>query len=186
MSNVGEELVADYLRFVIGCEFVSMNVSTPDVQGEIDVVGMSLKEKRLYICEVATHLETGLNYVKNGVPDNVGRFMKKFAKNIAYARKYFPEYEHKIMLWSPIVKNQKATAKHNQMRDISTIKRQIWEKYKVKLEAVVNEVYLEALEQLREIAARKTEALESSVMRLFQIETKLKKHLAGLAKRNQL
>ena len=70
MARIGEELVADYLRFVTGCEFVSTNVSIHDVQGEIDVVGMHLKEKRLYVCEVATHLETGLLYVKGTTPDH--------------------------------------------------------------------------------------------------------------------
>jgi len=184
MANIGEELVADYLRFVTGCEFVSTNVSPPDVQGEIDVVGMHLKEKRLYVCEVATHLETGLMYVKNSTPDNVDRFIKKFSKDIEYARKYFPDYEHKFMLWSPIVRESKATAKHNQMRDIVEIKKQILKQYKVELDAVINKVYLQCLEQLQEIAAQKTEALGSNVMRLFQIESKLRKHLVRLEKRN--
>jgi hypothetical protein len=182
MTNVGEELVADYLKFVIGCEFVSTNVSPPEVQGEIDVVGMHLKEKRLFVCEVATHLTTGLRYTTNKTPDNVDRFIKKFSKDIEYARKYFPEYEHTFMLWSPIVRDSKATAKHNQIGDIAKIRKQIMKQYHVELETVINEVYLQCLEELKEIAAKETEALASNVMRLFQIESKLRKHVARLGK----
>ena len=77
MSKIGEELVADYLRFVTGCEFVSTNVSPPDVQGEIDVVGMHLKEKRLYICrvdrdnEMIERLENRLMEFRELVDDNI-------------------------------------------------------------------------------------------------------------------
>ncbi len=37
--NIGEEIVAVYLEHIKGCEFTQANLYTPDVQGEIDVVG---------------------------------------------------------------------------------------------------------------------------------------------------
>ncbi len=106
MQNPGEEIVGEYLKYFLGCDFVEYNLYTPDVQGEIDVVGLNPKNKIVYICEVATHLVTGLQYVKERQPDNVDRFTKKFRKNIEYANKYFDGYEKHFMLWSPIVKNQ--------------------------------------------------------------------------------
>jgi hypothetical protein len=79
MENIGETLVGDYLKVILGCDFVEFNLYTPDVQGEIDVVGINAKAKKIYICEVATHLVTGLMYVnpQDKTPDNVDRLSKK-------------------------------------------------------------------------------------------------------------
>lgn len=179
MENIGETLVGDYLKVILGCDFVEYNLYTPDVQGEIDVVGINAKDKKIYICEVATHLVTGLMYVnpKEKCPDNVGRFVKKFTKNIDYANKYFSEYEKRFMLWSPIIKNQKTGAKFNQTDDITEIKRQMFEKYQVEIEIFSNGEYMECLKKLRHYAGTETKELKSPVLRLFQIEEKLTKHL---------
>ena len=89
---VGEEIVAAYLQYVKHCEFIQQNLYTPDVQGEIDVVGINLEPKELYVCEVATHLTTGLRYVKDRQPNNVQKLTDKFARDIEYANKYFDDY----------------------------------------------------------------------------------------------
>ena len=102
--NIGEELVASYLEHLKGCDFIQKNLYTPDVQGEIDVVGINLKEKKIYICEVAIHLLTGLRYVKEKRSNNVQKLTEKLSRDIEYANKYFPDYERHIMLWSPIIK----------------------------------------------------------------------------------
>ncbi len=90
--NIGEEIVSVYLQYIRGCEFIQQNLYTPDVQGEIDVVGINLKSKELYVCEVAIHLTTGLRYVKEKQPNNVNKLIDKFSKDIEYAQKYFPDY----------------------------------------------------------------------------------------------
>jgi hypothetical protein len=178
VQNPGEEIVGEYLKYFLGCDFVEYNLYTPDVQGEIDVVGINPKANIVYICEVATHLVTGLQYVKNMQPDNVARFTKKFQKNIQYANKYFGEYEMHFMLWSPIVKNSRETSKNNQLRDIEEIKKNILREFGVELEPVINQAYLDCLKQLREYAARETKELKSPVLRLMQIEEKLARHVA--------
>lgn len=61
MINVGEQLVASYLQYIRGCEFIQTNVYTVDTQGEIDVVGINLKERKVYVAEVAIHLTSGCN-----------------------------------------------------------------------------------------------------------------------------
>ena len=99
-ANLGEEIVAAYLQYIKGCEFIQQNLYTPDVQGEIDVVGIDLETKTIYVCEVAIHLATGLYYV----PSNVIKLTEKFSKDIEYANKYFPDYTRQFMLWSPIVR----------------------------------------------------------------------------------
>lgn len=177
MQNIGEEIAGEYLKFVKGCEFIEYNLYTPDVQGEIDVIGINIKEKALYVCEVAIHLTTGLQYVKNKAPDNVNRFLNKFRKNIPYAEKYFPDYEKHFMLWSPIVKNQGVNAKHNQLNDVNEIKAKLKEEYGHDLELVINQTYQNAMDELRAVAAKETKELKSPVLRLLQIEEKLCKHL---------
>jgi hypothetical protein len=179
MENIGETLVGDYLKAILGCDFVEFNLYTPDVQGEIDVVGINAEKKELFICEVAIHLETGLMYVnpKSKITDNVDRFVKKFTKDIEYANKYFPEYKKRFMLWSPIVKNQKSGAKFNQTKDIEEIIRILLEKFNIKIEVFCNHNYRKCIDELREYALNESKELKSPVLRLLQIEAKLEKHL---------
>jgi len=118
MENPGEHLVGQYLRHLKNCDFVEYNLQTKFKQGEIDVVGINSDEKQVYICEVATHLETGLQYTKNNRPDNVERFKSKFIKNIKYAKDNFQGYDCHYMLWSPIVKiPKKKDTINNQEQD---------------------------------------------------------------------
>ncbi|HDT0712745.1 TPA: hypothetical protein QIC04_002500 [Morganella morganii subsp. morganii] len=180
MQNPGEEVVGEYLKYFLGCDFVEYNLYTPDVQGEIDVVGINPENKVVYICEVATHLVTGLQYVKDCQSDNVNRFTKKFRKNIQYANKYFEGYEKHFMLWSPIVKNQGMGAKNNQMRDIEEIQQNLRTEFGVELEPIINRAYFNCLSQLREYAAKETKELKSPILRLMQIEEKLAKHVSRL------
>ena len=180
MFNVGEEIAAEYLKWVCGCDFVEPNLKIPDVQGEIDVVGINLRDKQVFVCEVAVHLETGLQYVKNKRPDNVPRLTNKFDKGISYAQAYFPEYEIRPMLWSPLVKDQSAAAKYNQLRDVREIQQFVDERFCIQLEAIVNADFHRRIEELRDVARTKTEALTSPVMRFLQIEEKLAKHLVRL------
>lgn len=62
MEDPGEHLVGQYLREILKCDFVEYNLQIKETQGEIDVVGINSSEKEVIICEVATHLETGLQY----------------------------------------------------------------------------------------------------------------------------
>lgn len=175
--NVGEEICGEWLRHVEGCEFVEYNLKTSYVQGEIDVIGLNLKTRTVYACEVAVHLITGLQYVRDGHPDNVPRLTAKFRKDVQYVQKEFPEYHHIFMLWSPIVKNQRAGSKYNQMEDVRQIADTIESELGVKIKLVVNETFQEALQDLREAARRETKELDSSVMRYLQVEERLATHL---------
>lgn len=180
MQNPGEEIVGEYLKIVLNCDFIQYNLYTPDVQGEIDVIGINAKKNIVYICEVATHLITGLKYVKNKQPDNVNRFVKKFRKNIECANRCFAEYEKHFMLWSPIVKNAGPKAKNNQLRDIAEIQETLRREYGVGIKPIINHEYAKCLTELREYAAKETKELKSPVLRLMQIEEKLSKHLSKL------
>lgn len=175
--NIGEEIVSSYLQYIKKCEFIQNNLYTPDTQGEIDVVGIDIDNKTIYVCEVAIHLITGLQYTKNNRTNNVNKLYEKFCKDIEYANKYFPKYTKIFMLWSPIVKNQKVTAKNNQVNDVQEVIDKIKLKYKVEIEAIINERFLNCINELRNYAAIESKEIKSPVIRLFQIEEKIRKHL---------
>jgi len=184
VQNVGEELAGEYLRWIENCDFVTYNVYTQDTQGEIDVVGINTKTKQVYICEVATHLETGLQYVKDKHADNVDKLTRKFAKGIEYARKYLKEFTDvaplTVMLWTPIVRDQREGSKNNQLRDVQEIIKRVQQEYQVTLRAIYNESYQECLGKLREKAFELTEECKSPVMRFLQIESKLDRHVVKM------
>ena len=178
--NLGEEITAAYLRHIKSCEFIQQNLYTPDVQGEIDVVGIDLESRTIYVCEVALHLVTGLQYVKEGQPNNVNKLTEKFSKDIKYANKFFPDYEKHFMLWTPIVKRARPSAKHDQMRDIEEIKANLKERYGVTLECIINERFSQCLSELRDYARKETKELKSPVLRFMQVEEYLRRHIARL------
>ena len=180
--NLGEEIVAAYLQYIKGCEFIQQNLYTPDVQGEIDVVGIDLETKTLYVCEVAIHLITGLQYTKDNQPNNVNKLTEKFSKDIEYANKYFPDYSKHFMLWSPIVRVSGKRAKFNQMADVEEIKTNIQAKYGVALECIVNEKFADCLAELRDFARKETKDLKSPVLRFMQVEEHLKKYASRISK----
>jgi hypothetical protein len=176
MINVGEQLVASYLQYIRECEFTQMNLYTVDSQGEIDVVGIDLKRKKVYVCEVAIHLTTGLQYVKDKRPNNIQKLTDKFSRDIEYANKYFADYEKHFMLWSPVVKG-KGGSQYNQLGHLSAIDQNIKTSFGVSIEFVVNERFRECLQEMRTFAKSKTADLKCPVMRLLQIEEHLAKHL---------
>lgn len=178
MENPGEHLVGQYLRQVKNCDFIEYNLQTIFKQGEIDVVGIDSVNKKIFICEVATHLETGMQYVKNKRPDNVNRFVSKFDKNIEYAKQNFKDFEHTFMLWSPIIRIPKKDFTINsQIRDLEEIEKYLENKHSIKLEIIYNQRYLDCINELRDKARETSHEMKSPIMRFLQIEEKLKKLL---------
>ena len=182
MINVGEQLVSSYLHHILGCEFIQTNLPIPDAQGEIDVVGVNLTEKRVYICEVAIHLTTGLQYTKNSGPNNIEKLTTKFSKDIDYAHAHLNEYDPTFMLWSPVVKNSKGQVKYNQAQHIRAIRQNIRERYRVNIEWIINERFQECLHELRAFVKTQTKALQCPLLRLMQVE----EHLSTFLNKGQI
>lgn len=179
MINIGEQLVASYLQYLRGCEFIQTNLYTVESQGEIDVVGINLKERKVYVAEVAIHLTTGLQYVKDKRPNNVQKLTEKFSRDIEYANRYFSEYDKHFMLWSPVVKSGKKAPQYNQLGHIRDIDANIQAKYGVDIEFVINEKFLACLGEMRAFSKSASADLKCPVMRLFQIEEWLTKHIGN-------
>ena len=180
--NVGEQLVSSYLRYIRKCDFIQTNLYTVDGHGEIDVVGINLKEKKVYVCEVAIHLTTGLQYVKDKRPNNVNKLVEKFTRDIAYARQYLADYSHEFMLWSPIVKDRKGNPQYNQVGHLAEVKRQLREACGVELTCVVNDEFASALKTLRTYAGGETAELQCPLMRLLQIVELLARHVSRVGR----
>ncbi len=189
MINVGEELVASYFQYIRGCDFIQKHLYTDDTHGEIDVVGINLKENKLYIAEVAGTFTTGLQYAKKGRPNYAQKLTEKFSRDIEYAKKYFAGYDRHFMLWSPLVKGgSNRGLAYDQLDHIKNIDLNIRSKYKVKIEFVVNERFLSCLNEMHAFAKSTHDDLECPVMRVFQFEEWLTKHVSkrtaiGLATR---
>lgn len=179
MINVGEQLVSSYLRYIKGCEFIQTNIQTSTVQGEIDVLGINLKKKEVYFCEVAIHLTTGLQYVKDKRPNNVNKLTEKLTKNIAYANAYFPagEYARHFLIWSPIAKRRLKNPQYDQVGHLTQVQENIKEATGEEIGLYVNERFQQAINELRKAAGGKTEELKCPIMRFMQVEHYLRKHL---------
>ncbi len=170
MENPGERLVGDYLRFIKECDFVDFNVYTKAIQGEIDVVAVNQNKKLAYICEVVTHLTTGIQYVQNKRPDTSDRLIKKFLKDIQYGTDAFPDYTVEYMLWSPVVRRSKGKPEYNQFVHLKRVEDEVFSMTNVKLTLVINRTYINAMEALRAYARSETKELKSPIMRFLQIE----------------
>lgn len=172
--NLGEQICGDWLRHAQRCDFVSFNVRTVEQQGEIDVLGVHMRDRIVYACEVAMHLQTGLQYT-----DNVGKLTQKFRRAITYLEANFADFDKRLMLWSPIVKSSRAGAQHDQSRDVSRVLETIGQVPGVRIVAVINEEFQDALDALRRVSRFETKELDSPVMRMFQVEERLATHLGN-------
>lgn len=176
MPSPGEEFVGEYLRHICECEFIQYNLQTRHTQGEIDVVGINLQHRKLFVCEVAVHLATGLQYTNNKRPNNVEKLTDKFIKGVDFARSDFPSFEHCFMLWSPIVKRKKNPI-YDQLGHLEEIQRRLLAKRGVEMECYINSRFKAALDRLRVHAASTTASLASPITRLLQIQEHLALHL---------
>jgi hypothetical protein len=171
MENPGERLVGDYLRFIKQCDFVDFNVYTLVSQGEIDVIGVNHGRKEAYVCEVATHLKTGIQYVgKDSRPDTAERLIRKFLKDIIYGTAAFPDHTVHYMLWSPVVRWSTGMAEYDQFAHIRRIEESVLAQTGVAIELVINQAFVAAIDALRQVARTESKELKSPVMRFLQIE----------------
>jgi hypothetical protein len=89
---------------------------------EIEIIGISSIKKIIYPCEVATHLENGLQYIRERMPDNVKRFFKKFEKDIRYATTYFNEFNKVTFVVILCINTERQqTIRYNNLITISTV-----------------------------------------------------------------
>lgn len=81
--DMGESLVGAYLRYGEACDFVVYDTQT-EGQGEIDVIGFQVEQRRVWLCEVATHLD-GLLYGSGGVAGTLAKVRQKVERALAFS-----------------------------------------------------------------------------------------------------
>ncbi|SRR5713101_8434777 len=136
-TEMGEYLVGAWLKEVKQCDFIQYNARLPEGHlpglSEVDVIGLDLKNKIAYLCEVTTHLRgvlygTYQNTIKK-IRDKFDRD-KKFSDKILGA---FPIRHY--MLWSPVVPEGKLTSQLTELEGKG-------------VELVVNRKYAERIKEI--------------------------------------
>lgn len=154
-TDIGEYFVGAYLRLVENCDFVDYNVRTPnggrDGLNELDVLGIKIQTRVVYLCEVTTHI-CGLQYGKN-YRDTVLRIRAKHAWQRAYAQQYLPDFTPRYQLWSPVVSPRVKT-------ELARIEN---------FEVVANGDYKNRVKELRGLARNETRNTQNPVFRVLQI-----------------
>lgn len=118
---------------------------------ELDVVGLNLKSRVAYVCEVTTHLH-GM------CPKSAVKIIDKHKQQREYAAKLLGGFGIHYMLWSPLV-FPKQLALLQQIEG---------------LELVVNKDFSNAVNELREIARKTKHDTCNPFMRIVQILEHLK------------
>lgn len=182
--NIGEEICGSYLKYVKQCDFVDYNINTTNShvgQGEIDVIGINQANKIVYVCEVAVHIATGLQYTKDNKPNVYNKVSEKFQRDIKYVIDKFPNYRIVPMFWSPIVKQTSSNPAQTDLRKVKdSLKSEFQKPTDLRMDElclIINEQWKSCVEELREKAKRISNEL-SGVMRVFQIEEFLNEYLS--------
>ena len=93
-----------------------------------------------------------------------------------YHKGYFPDFQKEFMLRTPIARQSKTGSSTNPFRDLQDIKQDVKNIHSINLTIVANKDFLDAIEELRAVAAKRTDQMNSPIMRFLQIEEQLKKY----------
>jgi hypothetical protein len=155
-TQMGEYVVGAYLQKIQGCDFVDYNVRPPSGGpgglAEFDVVGFDFRERRVYLCEVVTHLD-GMKYGSNA--ETIQRIRDKLERQRWYAETYLADFrEVHLMLWYPVVSRGFLADELSRMEG---------------LELRINSDYTACVAELKKEAKRTTRDAENPFFRALQI-----------------
>ena len=156
-TEIGEYVVGAYLKIILKCDYVDYNVRPSagglEGLGELDVVGIDLKNKKIYLCEVTTYLR-GVLY--NDYKTTIKKIKEKYERQKSYAVKYLPKHFKKYyMFWSPIVPSGLV----EKLKDVKLSG----------LEVIANKKYTEHVDALRVIAKKELKDFGNPFFRALQI-----------------
>ena len=164
-SDIGENLVGAYLRYIEECDVVVHNTQINDEQGEIDVIGMKFgPEPETIFCEVTTHI-LGMQYGSHEA--TIAKVDAKIRRASTYAKTIFGEGVHRYEIWSPVVPTGKLTQKFTEME-------QRYSEGPFDVEFVINNTYTQRVQRLIEHARKSSKATSDPAYRMLQLLTRLK------------
>jgi hypothetical protein len=158
-ANIGEEIVGAYLTEVLECQYIAYNARPPGggVAGldELDVVGFDFKQKKVYLCEVTTHI-LGALYTDNKT--TVEKLVKKHLAQQRYAENHLTDFpKREYMFWSPSVPVGYITTNLEKRTKRSG------------LQLVINGEYKRRIEELRRKARTNAADTNNAAFRMLQI-----------------
>lgn len=163
MLDIGESLVGSYLRYVESCDFVHYQ-TYGEGQGELDVIGMRLADRRVWLCEVAIHLG-GLEY-GTGYAGSRDKVRQKIDRAETFADRLFGDQRATFDFWSPRVPPGLAAMLHELEREYA--------ERGLDVVFVINERFTERMATLRDRAGRDVKSTAEPAYRLLQILTHLR------------
>ena len=155
-TEMGEYIVGAYLKLVLGCGVVDYNARPPGGGlvglGELDVIGFDFSGRKVYLCEVTTHLD-GLQ-IGTGGSATIDRLTAKHQRQRDYADAYLhlPDFQRHFMFWSPVVRAGL----------VEPLKA-------IGFELFINQEYSAAIAELRRRAATTTADSNNPAFRVLQI-----------------
>lgn len=157
-SDIGVQIAADYLKHVLNCREVKVNVKAGADGAAIDAMGFS--GRKIYLCVVAVHL----NGIMRG---SGGVLVKRFNKIAKFVSAYYPKKKPVYMFWAPVAKGGRGGCLAELDGAVCALKNG-----GINLELLVNRSFAERLRALKAVASAKTFEIKSPVMALFQIESR--------------
>jgi Holliday junction resolvase-like predicted endonuclease len=157
-TEMGEFLVGAWLKEVRKCDFIQYNARLPEGHlpglGEVDVIGLDLRNKIAYLCEVTTHLR-GVLY--GTYQKTLEKIQAKFERDKEFATKMLKDFPNRrYMLWSPNVPKGKLTSRLTELE-------------RKGIELVVNKNYARRIGELTKMAREKVNDTGNPAFRLLQI-----------------
>jgi len=157
--EMGESLVAAYLKYVERIPIVAHNVRFHQGQGEIDLIAIDPSAGRVIVCEVATHID-GMLYGA-GYETTRDKVRDKLLRGRAYARDHFRGWQHEFQQWAPVVRPKLAAMLLHLEEELRT--------QGMNVSMVINGRYAERVDELRRVAAQTVSATDEPAFRLLQI-----------------
>lgn len=157
MTDIGEYFVGAYLQHFYECDIISYNVKenisrTKTSQNEIDVIGIALNEKKVFLCEVKTHIG---GYGPTGKDDRIKSTKKQFNFMQDFAIKKFKDFDIIIMFWCPKVNDNKLQIEIKNLYQNENI--------------IINKKYTDRMIELIDFTKKNTSNFENPFLRTLQI-----------------
>jgi Holliday junction resolvase-like predicted endonuclease len=161
--EIGESLVGSYFKYIEGCKVVVYDTPLDGEQGDIDIIVLDETTEKVYICDVATHIQ-GLQY--GNYDKTVKKLEEKIYRSAKFAKRNFNDKNVVFMIWSPRVPT-------GLEEKLTKLRKRIRNKV-IEIDFVINKVYTDKIEQLKKKAKENASATNEPAFRLLQILEHLK------------